>query len=210
MLTTRRLWQCRSCRKQTSLTAGTTLHRSRLPLTTWFWATYLVASLKPGISALQLSQQLGLRYETGWMLLHKLRRAMVNPNRDKLRGVVEVDETWIGGKQAGLKGGRQLKDRKALLVAVAVERRETAASDDGSRKATRYLGRLRMAVVPDHAPGAHGAGCLVARAFAETGSRPVALWGDSLSARVALGVAALDDRIGALVCQVSGSRLTTA
>lgn len=149
MLTTRRLWQCRSCRKQTSLTAGTTLHRSRLSLTTWFWATYLVASLKPGISALQLGQQLGLRYETAWMLLHKLRRAMVNPNRDKLRGVVEVDETWIGGTQAGLKGGRQLKDRKALLVAVAVERRETAASDDGTRKATRYLGRLRMAVVPD-------------------------------------------------------------
>ena len=136
-LTTRRTWQCRACRKQTSLTAGTALHRTRLPLTVWFWAAYLVASLKPGISALQLGQQLGLRYETAWMLLHKLRRMMVNPNRDKLAGMVEVDETWIGGMQAGLKGGRQRAGRSALMVAVAVERREKA------------LGRLRLEVVPD-------------------------------------------------------------
>lgn len=136
-LSTRRLWQCRACRHQTSVTAGTILHRTRLPLTTWFTAAYLVASLKPGISALQLSQQLGLHYETAWFLLHKLRRAMVNPERRKLPGEVEVDETWIGGKQAGLKGGRQRRDRKALLVALAVERGETA------------LGRLRSAVVPD-------------------------------------------------------------
>jgi transposase-like protein len=137
MLATRRIWQCRSCRKQTSLTAGTALHRTRLPLTTWFWAAYLVASLKPGISALQLSQQLGLRYETAWMLLHKLRRAMVNPNREKLRGTVEVDETWVGGKQAGLKGGRQRAGRNSLMVVVAVERKDKA------------LGRLRLEVVPD-------------------------------------------------------------
>ena len=93
--------------------------------------------MKPGISALQLSQQLDLHYETAWFLLHKLRRAMVNPDRRTLRGMVEVDETWIGGRQAGLKGGRQRRGRKALLVAVAVERGEKA------------LGRLRLAVVPD-------------------------------------------------------------
>lgn len=137
VLATRRIWQCRSCRKQTSLTAGTALHRTRLPPTTWFWAAYLVASLKPGISALQLSQQLGLRYETAWMLLHKLRRAMVNPEREKLRGTVEVDETWVGGKQAGLKGGRQRAGRNSLMVVVAVERKDKA------------LGRLRLEVVPD-------------------------------------------------------------
>ncbi len=71
------------------------------------------------------------------MLLHKLRRAMVSPDRTMLAGTVEVDETWIGGKQAGLKGGRQRADRKALLVAIAVERKE------------RALGRLRLEVIPN-------------------------------------------------------------
>jgi transposase-like protein len=111
-LSTRRIWVCRSCRHHTSVTAGTVLHRTRLPLTTWFAAAYLVASLKQGISALQLQAQLGIpRYETSWLLLHKLRRAMVDPDRSRLAGTVEVDEAWVGGKQVGLKGGRQRKDR---------------------------------------------------------------------------------------------------
>lgn len=137
-LTTRRVWVCRSCQRHTSATAGTVLHRTRLPLRTWFAAAYLMASLKPGVSALQLQGQLGIsRYETAWVLLHKLRRALIDPNRSQLTGTVEVDETWVGGKQAGLKGGRQRKGRKALMVAVAVERR------------ANNLGRLRLEVVPD-------------------------------------------------------------
>ncbi len=146
LLTTRRVWVCRSCRHHTSATAGTVLHRTRLPLTTWFAAAYLVVSLKPGVSALQLQAQLGIsRYETAWLLLHKLRRAMVDPDRSRLAGTVEVDETWVGGKQAGLKGGRQRKNRKALMVAVAVERRE------------KSLGRLRLEVVPDDSAATLGA-----------------------------------------------------
>ena len=138
LLTTRRVWVCHSCRHHASATAGTMLHRTRVPLTIWFAAAYLVASLKPGVSALQLQAQLGIsRYETAWLLLHELRRAMVDPDRSRLAGTVEVDETWVGGKQAGLKGGRQRKNRKALMVAVAVERRE------------KSLGRLRLEVVPD-------------------------------------------------------------
>lgn len=91
-----------------------------------------------GISALLLQRQLGLRrYETAWMMLHKLRRAMVNPTRERLYGEVEIDDTWIGGTQAGLRGSRQLKGRRAALVVVAVEKR-------GSRS-----GRLRMEVIPD-------------------------------------------------------------
>jgi len=79
---------------------------------------------KRGISALLLQRQLGLScYESAWMLLHKLRRAMVNVAREPLHGEVEVDETWIGGEQAGLRGSRQLKGRRAALVLVAVERR---------------------------------------------------------------------------------------
>ena len=73
-----RRWRCVSCRYQVSLTAGTILHNTKLPLTVWFWAAYLMTTDKRGISALLVQQQLGLRrYETAWMLLHKLRRAMV-------------------------------------------------------------------------------------------------------------------------------------
>lgn len=138
LIETRPVWECRSCRKQTSATAGTILHRTQLPLTAWFTAAYLMTSLKPGISALQLQSQLGLSsFGTAWTMLHKLRRAMVNPDRSRLHGTVEADETWVGGKQAGLKGGRQRRGRKALEVAVAVERRE------------KSLGRLRLEIISD-------------------------------------------------------------
>jgi transposase-like protein len=91
---------------------------------------------KRGVSALRLQRQLGLScYETAWMLLHKLRRALVN--REPLHGEVEVDETWIGGEQAGLPGSRQLQGRRAALVLVAVERRG------------RGSGRVRRKVIPD-------------------------------------------------------------
>ncbi len=93
---------------------------------------------KRGISALLLQRQLGLRrYERAWMMLHKLRRAMVNAVREPLHGEVEFDDTWIGGPQAGLRGSRQLKGRRAALVLVAVEKRGKAS------------GRVRMAVIPD-------------------------------------------------------------
>jgi len=137
-LTKQRRWQCAACRYQVSLTAGTILHNTKTPLTTWFWATYLTVTDKRGLSALLLQRQLALRrYETAWMLLHKLRRAMVNAAREPLRGDVEVDDTWIGGPQAGLRGSRQLKGRRAALVVVAVENRGGVT------------GRARMAVIPD-------------------------------------------------------------
>lgn len=137
-LTARRVWQCAACRYQASLTAGTILHNTKTPLTTWFWAAYLTVTDKRGLSALLLQRQLGLRrYETAWMLLHKLRRAMVNATREPLHGDVEMDETWVGGPQAGLRGSRQLRGRRAALVLVAVEKRRGTS------------GRVRMAVIPD-------------------------------------------------------------
>ena len=133
-----RRWQCTGCRHQVSLTAGTILHNTKTPLTVWFWAAYLMTTDKRGVSALLLQRQLALgRYETAWMMLHKFRRAMINLAREPLRGEVEVDETWVGGMQAGLRGSRQLKGRKAALVLVAVEKRGRAS------------GRARMAVIPD-------------------------------------------------------------
>jgi len=101
----------------------------------WFWAAYLMTTDKRGISALLLQRQLGLGcYESAWMMLPKFRRAMVNLEREPLRGEVEVevDDTWIGGTQAGLQASRHLKGRKAALVIVAVEKRGKAS------------GRIRM------------------------------------------------------------------
>lgn len=108
LLASRDLLQCRACRRQTSVTAGTALDRTRLPLPLWFAAAYLVTTHTPGFSALQLQRQLGLaRYETAWTMLQKLRRAMVRPERDRLSGTVELDETYVGGVEAGRRGGRQ-------------------------------------------------------------------------------------------------------
>jgi transposase-like protein len=112
------------------------LHGTRTPLGLWFWAAYLVATHGPGISAKQLQRQLGLsRYETAWMLLHKLRRAIVAPECQALAREVEVDECFVGGDEPGLRGGRQRGEKSFVAVAVEVRGR-------GS-------GRLRLQVVPD-------------------------------------------------------------
>jgi transposase-like protein len=133
----RLVWECAACHRQTSVTAGTVLHKTRTPLHLWFWAAYLMTTATPGISALQLQRQLGItRYETAWMLLHKLRRAMVNPERQPLTGAVEVDECFVGGHEAGRRGGRLLDGSKVLVV-VAVEVRGTGS------------GRVRMRPVDD-------------------------------------------------------------
>lgn len=143
-LPARRLRECADCGRQTSTTAGTVLHRTRLPLRVWFWAAYLMVVDSRGISARGLQRQLGLtRYETAWMLLHKLRRATVDLNRGLLRGDVEVDEAWVGGYQPG-GTGRKRVGRNAALVVLAVEVRNG------------HPERLRARLVPDD-----GAGSLV-------------------------------------------------
>jgi len=119
------------------VTAGTVLHRSHTPLHLWFWAAYLMTTHTPGISALQLQRQLGLtRYETAWGLLQKLRLAMRRPERDRIRGTVEVDETFIGGIEKGRPGSRRRDSVKGFVVG-AVEVR-----GEGS-------GRIRLALVPN-------------------------------------------------------------
>src|SRR2546426_12141263 len=98
----RRLFQCTACGRQTSVTAGTIFQDIRTPLPMWFRAMWAVTSQKTGISALGLQRELGLRsYKTAWSWLHKLRRAMVRPGRDRLTGRVEVDEAYIGGVHPG-------------------------------------------------------------------------------------------------------------
>jgi transposase-like protein len=136
VLERRHLWECAGCHQQTSVTAGTVMHGTRTPLRLWFWAGYLVATHHPGISAKQLQRQLGLsRYETAWLILQKLRRAMVAPERERLSRAVEIDEFFLGGVEEGQRGGRQ-RGKKALC-GIAIEVRG------------RGSGRLRLRVLPD-------------------------------------------------------------
>lgn len=133
------LYQCRGCRHQTSATAGTIFQDTRKPLVMWFRAMWYVTSQKNGASALGLQRVLGLgSYETAWTWLHKLRRAMVRPDRDRLTRWVEVDETLVGGLEEGV-AGRQTES-KALVV--------IAAQADGPG-----IGRIRMRVIEDASAG---------------------------------------------------------
>jgi transposase-like protein len=151
--------QCASCERQVSVTAGTVLHGSHLPLRTWFLAAWLMATHTNGISARQLWRQLGLgSYKTAWLLVRKLRRAMVDPEREPLAGLVEVDETSIPfrGKDApaGRKPGRSHEDK--LLIAGAVE------------IVGKGPGRVRLAVIDDYSAAALGG--FVAAAIADGGT----------------------------------------
>lgn len=128
--TKRNLMHCRKCGRQTSITAGTIFHRTRKPLRLWFQVMWWVAGQKNGASALGLQRLVGLgSYRTAWAWLHRLRRAMVRPGRDRLKGKVEVDETFVGGVEEG--GGRRHVGKKAL-VSIAAEVRGTA------------IGRIRL------------------------------------------------------------------
>lgn len=128
----RKLFQCKQCSYQTSVTAGTVLHRSKMPLPQWFWAAYLVTTHTPGLSALQFARQMELHYETAFLMLHKLRAAMVRERRERLGGTVEADETYIGGERSGKRGRGALGK---VLVAGAVEVRG------------KTMGRVRLRVI---------------------------------------------------------------
>lgn len=115
-------YRCKHCRYWISATAGTIFQDTRIPLQVWFRAIWQVVSQKHGISALGLQQVLGFnRYETVWIMMHKLRIAMVRPGRDRLVGPIQVDETYVGGKRPG-KRGRGAEGK--TLVVVAVEDRD--------------------------------------------------------------------------------------
>jgi len=135
-------FECAACRRQTSVTAGTVLHGSKLPLTVWFWAAYLMATHSNGISALQLQKQLGLgSYKTAWLLAAKLRRAMVAPGRAPLAGLVEVDETEIPcrAQDDPPTGGGGRSHRGKMPVAGAVEVQAGGP------------GRIRLIAIKDYA-----------------------------------------------------------
>jgi transposase-like protein/predicted RNA-binding Zn-ribbon protein involved in translation (DUF1610 family) len=129
------LYECAGCGLQTSVTAGTIFQDTKKPLRVWFRAIWHVTSQKYGANALGLQRVLGLgSYRTAWSWLHKLRRAMVRPGRDRLSGVIQVDESYIGGEKPG-KRGRGAAGKSLVLIAAQV---------DGTR-----IGRVRLQRIPD-------------------------------------------------------------
>jgi len=128
-------YQCTKCNYQVSVIAGTIFHGTHKPLTIWFRTIWWLTGQKNGASALGLKRMLGLNsYDTAWTWLHKLRRAMVTPGRNCLRGKVEVDETHIGGKKSG-KRGRGAKGKALVLVAVEIK--------------NSHIGRIRLQRIPN-------------------------------------------------------------
>jgi transposase-like protein/IS1 family transposase len=113
------VFDCNSCRYQFSITAGTIFHDSHLPLWKWFLATYLMVESKKGISANQMKRALSVSYKTAWYLCHRIRNAMSDGTPNLLKGIVEVDETWVGGKRKDV--GHGFKGNKVIAVG-AVQR----------------------------------------------------------------------------------------
>lgn len=135
-ITTRHKFACKSCRYQASVTAGTVMDRSHLSLRTWIWSIYLVSRDKRGYSAMQLSRVLNLPYNTAWFLLHRIRNAMAErDNRYMLKGIVELDDTYLGKAKKGSKRGRGTAKSKVVIA--------LSKGEDGK---PQYV---KMQVVPD-------------------------------------------------------------
>ena len=145
----RKVYQCSQCRHQVSITADTLFHSTNLPLVKWFWAIYLMASGKGGISALRLSKQIGVSWPTARNMLKKIRTAMAH--RDslyRLEQVIEFDDTYVGGKRTG-KRGRGAAGKKPVLVAVETRGKKVGfmamkAVETVSKKTVREFLRYRL------------------------------------------------------------------
>jgi transposase-like protein len=139
-LRTKIVYECVACRKQHSLLAGTIFEQTKTGLSRWFLAIYLVTSSKGGIAATELQRQMGFgSYQTAWSWLHKIRKAMVWPDRKPLSDRVEADEAYVGGARPG-KRGRGAAGKTLIAGAVETSR---------SKARGRRLGRLRLARLPD-------------------------------------------------------------
>ncbi len=117
----RKQYECSKCRYQFSVTAGTIMHDSHLPLWKWFLAIYLIVESKKGISSKQLQRMLSVSYKTAWYLSHRIRDAMGDAEQAPLRGIIEADETWHGGKRSGYGSGPYSSGNKTVIVG-AIER----------------------------------------------------------------------------------------
>jgi len=145
-----RVIKCRSCHHESSVTAGTVMHRSKTSIHVWFWAAYLVATQTPGVSATELQKQLGIsRYETSFQLLHKLRAVMVRPGHDKIGAKLslELDIVFVGGKtKSGIQGKT---DQAPVIIAVEIRRREVRNLKTNKVIKRALAGRIRLQKLPD-------------------------------------------------------------
>ena len=143
----RYVFECRQCGRQTSPLAGTLMHRSHVPIQEWFWAAYLVATHTPGISAVQLQRQLGLSSDTpAWHMLHRLRNGMVNEHRSYLSGLIEADESIIGGPAKRKRGRGVTAAKHKTLIIGAVE---VLTYEDKKGQRRERAGRLRLSTLED-------------------------------------------------------------
>ena len=118
----RKLFQCSSCRHQASLTAGSLMEHTKLPLTTWFLSIYLISQAKTGLSALALKRQLGVSYPTAWLLHQRVNRAMAQQDSThRLGGTVQLDDAYLGGERTGGKAGRGSENKVPFVAAVSVD-----------------------------------------------------------------------------------------
>jgi hypothetical protein len=147
-------YECVDCGRQTSITAGTIMHRSKLPLLVWFWAAHLMTTHSNGMSALQLMSQIGLSYRTAWLLTQKLRRSMVDPDRSLLTGMVEVDQTEVPFRTKDAFFNSALAKKMIVIGAVEVVDRTTEKTPRKRAKDALYLdtrsARVRLVTIPDN------------------------------------------------------------
>jgi transposase-like protein len=139
-LASRKIYDCESCRYQFSVTAGSIFHDSHLPLTKWFFATYVMVESKKGVSANQLKRMLGVSYKTAWYLCHRIRKAMLEVNPKPLGadgGIVELDETYCGGKKRYV--GRGSLEGKTMVLGAVERGGEIRLRVDRRKKASREV-----------------------------------------------------------------------
>jgi transposase-like protein len=152
-----RVFECAGCRKQHSVTAGTVFHRTRTPLRKWFASAWLIGQDKRGVSALFLSRELALRYDTAWLMAHKLRHGLSERSEHPLDGLIEIDESYYGGRGKPESRGRGLSDPNKSLMAIAVEAVPALPRHrEGIKKSHFVAGSARIAVLPSATAAALG------------------------------------------------------
>jgi hypothetical protein len=174
----RRLFQCNGCRHQTSLTAGSLMEHTKLPLTTWFLAIYLISQAKTGLSALAMKRQLGVSYPTAWLLHQKINRAMaVQESCHRLEGAVEVDDAYLGGERTGGKSGRGSENKVPFVAAVSLDEKDrprflklSMVSGFTSDAISKWA---KASLAPDCAVISDGLGCFAAVTAAGCTHQPV-------------------------------------
>src|ERR1700752_373341 len=144
-----RVFECADCGRQHSVPAATVLHRTRTPLRKWFAAAWLIGQDKRGVSALFLARELALRYDTAWLMAAKLRPGLRERPESPLDRLIEIDESYYGGRGKPASRGRGLTDPKKSLMAIAVETVPVSTlQGEGIKKSHFFAGRARIAALP--------------------------------------------------------------